>query len=81
MPAKQRDAVLSAASTATDEHFQRAAQVETDATDHFKQLGVTTADCNRAAFSQRVKPLHASFVQKNPGTKDFLEAVRHTTTA
>lgn len=78
MPPKLRDGVLAAATAATDDHFRRAAQAETDALAQLKEHGVTVAECDRAVFSQRVQPLHASFVARTPGAKDFLDAARQT---
>jgi TRAP-type transport system periplasmic protein len=78
MQPKLRDGLLLAVEQATDDHFRRAAQLETQAIENLKQLGVTVADCDRAAFEARVLPLHTSFVQKTPGAKAFLEAAQQT---
>ncbi len=81
MPPAMREAVLRAATEATDDHFARAGQVELDAIAQLRSLGVTVAECDRTVFSQRVQPLHASFVEKTPGARDFMEAAARTAKA
>ncbi len=81
MQPKLRDGLLQAVAEATDAHFAKASDIEQQAIDKLKGVGVTVADCDRAAFQQRVLPLHASFVQQNPGAKDFLDAAQQTANA
>jgi TRAP-type transport system periplasmic protein len=81
MKPKLRDGVLLAVSQATDDHFNRASQLEAQAIDNLKKLGVTVADCDRAAFQKRVLPQHDSFIQKAPGAKSFMDAVQQTRNA
>ena len=78
LPAAQRDGLLKAVREATDDQFQRAAQVETDAIEELKTKGVTVEECNRAAFRERVSPMWDRFVEKTPGAKPLLDAVRQT---
>jgi tripartite ATP-independent transporter DctP family solute receptor len=78
MPAKLRDGLLKAITEATDEQFQKAAQVEATAIDELKAKGVTFEECNREAFRERVSPLWASFAEKTPGAKALLDAIRET---
>jgi tripartite ATP-independent transporter DctP family solute receptor len=73
-----RDGLLSAVRGATDDHFDRAAQVETNALEQLKKLGVGIDECDRAAFRERVRPMWDRFAEKTPGAKDLLEAVRQT---
>jgi TRAP-type C4-dicarboxylate transport system substrate-binding protein len=63
---------------ATDDHFQRAAEVEAKAIDQLQKQGVTVAECDRAVFRERVSPMWGRFAEKTPGAKDLLEAVRQT---
>ncbi len=81
LPAATREQVLRAATEATDDHFHRAAAAEAQAIEQLKTLGVTVAECDRPAFSARVQPLHASFVARVPGARDFLDAVSRTAAA
>src|SRR6185312_5568378 len=69
-----RDGLLLAVQQATSDHWDRAAQIEADAVENLKQLGVTVEDCDRPAFRERVRPLWDSFAQKTPGAKPFLDA-------
>jgi TRAP-type C4-dicarboxylate transport system substrate-binding protein len=78
LPAAQRDGLIKAVREATDDQFQRAAQVETDAIEELKSKGVTVEDCNRAAFRERVSPMWDRFIEKTPGAKPLLDAVRQT---
>ena len=78
LPAAQRDGLLLAVKDATSEHFARAAQVETDAIEQLKKLGVTVQDCDRAAFRERVRPMWGQFADKTPGAAAMLEAVHQT---
>jgi tripartite ATP-independent transporter DctP family solute receptor len=78
LPAAQRDGLLKAVREATDDQFQRAAQVEMDAIEELKIKGVTVEQCNRAAFRERVSPMWDRFVEKTPGAKPLLDAVRQT---
>ena len=70
-----RDGLLLAVQQATSDHWDRAEQIEGEALQNLKQLGVTVEDCDRAAFRERVRPLWDSFAQKTPGAKPFLDAV------
>ena len=81
LPAAQRDGLLKAVSDATDEHFNRAAQVETNAIEQLKTLGVTVEECDRAAFRDRVRPMWDQFAEKTPGAKALLDAVQQTAKA
>ena len=81
MQPKLRDGLIQAVVDTTDEHFKRAEQIETQALAKLRELGVTVAECDRKAFQQRVQPLHASFVEKVPGAKDFLQAAQQTAKA
>ncbi len=81
LPAAQRDGLLKAVSEATDEHFDRAAQVETNAIEQLKTLGVTVEECDRAAFRDRVRPMWDPFAAKTPGAKALLDAVQQTAKA
>ncbi len=78
LPAAQRDGLLQAVKLATDEHYDRAAQVETAAVEQLKTLGVTVEDCNREAFRDRVRPRWGEFATRTPGAKDLLEAIHQT---
>jgi tripartite ATP-independent transporter DctP family solute receptor len=78
MPAPQRDGLLLAVKGATDDHFQRAAQVEANALEQLQKLGVTVEDCNRDVFRERVRPMWDRFAEKTPGAKDLLDAVHQT---
>lgn len=78
LPAAQRDGLLAAVKGATDEHFGRAAEVETKAIEQLQTLGVTVEECDRAAFRERVRPLWDRFAEKTPGAKDLLDAVHQT---
>jgi tripartite ATP-independent transporter DctP family solute receptor len=78
IPAAQRDGLLQAVKGATDDHFQRAAEVEAKAIDQLQKQGVTVAECDRAVFRERVSPMWGRFAEKTPGAKDLLEAVRQT---
>jgi TRAP-type transport system periplasmic protein len=78
IPAAQRDGLLKAVQDATDDQFQRAAQVEVDAIEELKTKGVTVEDCNREAFRERVRPMWDRFVTQTPGAKGLLDAVRQT---
>jgi TRAP-type transport system periplasmic protein len=78
MPAAQRDGLLQAVKGATDDHFDRAAQVETTAIQQLRQLGVTVEECDRAVFRERVRPMWDRFAEKTPGAKALLDAVRQT---
>ena len=69
-----RDGLLLAVQQATSDHWDRAAQIEADAVENLKQLGVTVEDCDRPVFRERVRPLWDSVVQKTPGAKPFLDA-------
>ncbi len=78
MPAAQRDGLLQAVKEATDAHFDRAAQVETEALDELKSKGVTVAECDRTVFRDRVSPMWDRFAERVPGAKPMLEAIRTT---
>jgi TRAP-type transport system periplasmic protein len=78
MPADQRDGLLQAVRAATDDHFERAAQVEADAIEQLQKLGVSVHECDRAVFRERVSPMWARFAEKTPGAKDLLDAVHQT---
>ena len=78
MPAAQRDGLLLAVRQATDDHFARAAQVETDALEELKGKGVTIATCDRAMFRDRVSPMWERFAERTPGAKAMLGAIRET---
>lgn len=78
LPAAQRDGLLRAVGEATTEHFQHAAQLEAEAVTELKGKGVTVEDCDRAAFRDRVRPMWDRFVERTPGAKDMLEAIRQT---
>jgi tripartite ATP-independent transporter DctP family solute receptor len=78
LPAAQRDGLLKAVTEATTEQFQRAAKIETDAIEGLKAKGVTVADCDRAGFRARVAPMWDRFVEKTPGAKPLLDAIRQT---
>ncbi len=73
-----RDGLIKAVRGATDDHFARAQQVETNAIDQLKKLGVSVDECDRSVFRERVSPMWARFAEKTPGAKDLLEAVRQT---
>ena len=81
MQPKLRDGVLQAVTQATDAHFAKASAIEEQAIEKLKGVGVTVADCDRAAFQARVLPLHTSFAQQNPGAKDFLDAAQQSANA
>ena len=81
LPAAQREGLLKAVRDTTDEHFTRAAQVETDALEELKGKGVTVAECDRAAFRDRVMPMWDRFVERTPGAKPMLDAIRATEAA
>ncbi len=81
LPAAQRDGLLQAVRDTTDEFFTRAAQVETDALEELKSKGVTVAECDRAVFRDRVRPMWDRFVEKTPGAKPMLDAIRSTESA
>ena len=78
LPAAQRDGLLQAVKSATDDHFDRAAQVEVSAIEQLRKLGVTVAECDRAVFRERVQPMWNRFAEKTPGAKALLDAVRQT---
>jgi tripartite ATP-independent transporter DctP family solute receptor len=78
LPPAQRDGLLHAIEQATDDHFQRAAQVEQEAIGELKAKGVTVAECDRAVFRERVQPMWARFADKVPGAKPMLDAIRAT---
>ncbi len=81
LPAAQRDGLLQAVKAATDQHFDRAAQVETNAIEQLQKLGVTVAECDRSVFRERVRPMWDRFADKTPGAKALLDAVQQTATA
>jgi len=39
------------------------------------------ADCDRAVFRERVRPMWDRFVERTPGAKPMLDAIRATETA
>jgi len=78
LPPAQRDGLLQAVREATADQFKRAVQVEADAIAALKTKGVTVAECNRAAFRDRVSPMWDRFVQATPGAKAMLEAIHQT---
>jgi tripartite ATP-independent transporter DctP family solute receptor len=78
LPAAQRDGLLLAVTQATDDHFQKAAQVETDAIADLKTKGVVVADCDRKVFRDRVSPMWDRFAEKTPGAKPMLDAIHQT---
>jgi tripartite ATP-independent transporter DctP family solute receptor len=78
LPSAQRDGLLKAVEQATDDHFQRAAQIEAAAIEELKGKGVTVEDCNRDAFRERVSPMWDRFVASTPGAKPMLDAIRQT---
>ncbi len=81
LPAAQRDGLLLAVKAATDQHFDRAAQVETSAIEQLQKLGVTVAECDRSVFRERVRPMWDRFAERTPGAKALLDAVQQTATA
>jgi TRAP-type C4-dicarboxylate transport system substrate-binding protein len=78
LPAAQRDGLLLAVTQATDDHFQKAAQVETDAIAELKTKGVVVAECDRTVFRERVSPMWDRFADKTPGAKPMLDAIHQT---
>jgi len=78
LPAAQRDGLLQAVTQATDDHFVKAAQVETDAIADLKTKGVILAECDRAVFRERVSPMWDHFAEKTPGAKPMLDAIHQT---
>jgi tripartite ATP-independent transporter DctP family solute receptor len=78
LPADQRDGLLQAVQSATDAHFDRAAQIEAAAIEQLKTRGVSIDECNREAFRGRVRPMWAPFAEKTPGAKALLDAVHQT---
>ncbi len=78
LPPAQRDGLLQAVQDTTDEHFKRAAQVEADALGELRGKGVTVADCDRAVFRERVRPMWDRFAERTPGAKPMLDAIRAT---
>jgi TRAP-type transport system periplasmic protein len=78
LPAAQRDGLLLAVTQATDDHFQKAAQVESDAIADLKTKGVVVAECDRTVFRDRVSPMWDRFAERTPGAKPMLDAIHQT---
>ncbi|QOZ52721.1 TRAP transporter substrate-binding protein [Bradyrhizobium sp. CCBAU 53338] len=78
LPAAQRDGLLKAIKEATDDQFAKASQIEADAMAELAKLGVTVAECDRAAFRERVRPMWDRFVERTPGAKPLLDAIQQT---
>lgn len=76
LPAAERDGLLKAVQVATDEQFQRAAEIESDAVKQLQGNGVSVDQCDRAVFRDRVKPMWAEFAGRVPGAKPLLDAIQ-----
>jgi TRAP-type transport system periplasmic protein len=71
-----RDGLLKAVDQATTDHWNKASQIEAEATTALQGLGVTVEQCDRAVFRERVSPMWGTFAQQTPGAKSFMDAAR-----